>query len=286
MIRTYAASLLTFVAFAMLGCADDQSDPEGPLGEALSALEMDNAMNPNAMNPNAMNPNALNPQALIPNALNLNSLSPDALAAITDPGLAGDLSRQHLKYTVGCALGPTQSFSFSWTDALNVEHQETYWGLLGLAKGWGSSALDDVGGQQWISACLAARTNYFGVTVTISSRGGCQALNKHNTPEENLYTKEEGAFWGNLYTNSPALYACDVPGNDANSRLALRVCAAGYIAQPGNPPRGCGVIQRLGPCNTYCDAANPSSLGHPDCYSDPSNKEGTMTQNTITVFLP
>src|SRR5262249_39623288 len=153
-----------------------------------------NALNPNALNPNALNPNALNPNALNPNALNPNALSADALAAIMDPGLAGDLSREHLKYTVGCALDPSQAFSFSWTDAYQVVHQENYWGLLGLATFWSSKPLSDVGHQQWISACLAARTNYLGLSVTISSRGPCQALNKHNTPEEDEYTNEEGAF--------------------------------------------------------------------------------------------
>src|SRR5690349_5753296 len=112
MARTCTVFLLTPAVFAMFGCTDDRREPDELLGEALSAVETDNALNPNALNPNALNPNALNPNALNPNALNPNALSPDALAAIMDPGPTGELSRQHLKYTVGCALDSMQSFSF------------------------------------------------------------------------------------------------------------------------------------------------------------------------------
>jgi hypothetical protein len=283
MTRTYTAFLLTSAVFAMFGCTDDRSEPDELIGEALSAVETDNALNPNALNPNALNPNALNPNALNPNALNPSALSPAALAAITDPGAAGDLSRQHLKYTVGCALDPTQSFSFSWTDKWHVVHQEIYEGLLGLATYWISKPLNPQG-QQWVSACLAARTNYFGVAVIISSRGPCSVLNKHNTPEEGIYTKEEGAFWGNLYANPPALYACDVPANDANSRAQLRACAAGYIDPTTGTTQSCGPIQRLGSCDTYCTSGDPS-LGHWACWTDPANPVGTASQQPITVFL-
>jgi hypothetical protein len=65
--------------------------------------------------------------------------------------------------------------------------------------------------------------------MTISSRGAAKAVDKHCSPEVFTFTKEEGAFRGNLYASSPALYACHEPDNDANSRAHLRDCAAGHI---------------------------------------------------------
>jgi len=75
---------LTFTA----GCAEDR-EPVGAAGEA-------------AITDNALIPNALIPNALIPNALIPNALDPASLLALTDPGQAGTLSRQLVKYAVGC----------------------------------------------------------------------------------------------------------------------------------------------------------------------------------------
>src|SRR4051812_13215695 len=171
---TAAAILLS----GLTGCAGMDVQDGEDLGTAESALEADNALTPNALTPNALTPNALTPNALTPNALTPNALSSSALSAIQDPGLAGTLSRQHLKYTVSCALDASQSFSFSWTDSSNVVHNETYPGSLGLWTQWETQPLNTMG-QQLISACLAARTNYYSTPVTISSRGPVKALNKH-----------------------------------------------------------------------------------------------------------
>ena len=70
-----------------------------------------------------------------------------------------------------------------------------------------------------VSACLAGRTNYYGTVVMISLRGGSEALTP-SASEAATYTWEEGAFWGNLFASTPALYACHVPAHDAHSRGA------------------------------------------------------------------
>ena len=277
---TLSIAALIMIAGAT-GCAGNitQAEEEEDIGTAESALETDNALNPNALSPNALNPNALNPNALNPNALN-----PGALSAIQDPGLAGSLSRQHLKYTVGCALDDSQSFSFSWTDSSNVIRNEIYWGSLGLWSSWATSPLSTMG-QRWISACLAARTNYYGIPVTISSRGPTKALNKRNTPEASTYTMEEGAFWGNIYTSTPAVYSCNVAANDANSRAQLRDCAAGHVDPSTGLVSSCGAIQRLGSCDTYCAPLSTQGVGHLSCWSDLSSVSATTNQQPITVVL-
>src|SRR5262245_8399808 len=106
-----------------IGCAVPiESSPEvESLAGAPESIVTDNSLVPNALVPNALVPNALVPNALVPNAL-----SSSALSAIKDPGTGGTLSRAFMKYAVGCAFTPTQSFSFLWTDGQNVIHQEVY----------------------------------------------------------------------------------------------------------------------------------------------------------------
>jgi hypothetical protein len=271
------------------GCAQQLEPDDAPLGEADEAFETSNALSPNALSPNALSPNALSPNALSPNALSPNALSPNALSpnaltAIQDPGAVGALSRQLLKYTVSCALRATQSFSFSWGAGNNLVHDETYEGMLGLAPDWATSPLG-LDGQQWVSACLAARTNYFSTAVTISLRGSCHALDEDHTPEASTYTKEEGVFWGNLYASPPVLFACHVSENDANSRSQHRDCAAGHVNPRTGAVSSCGMIQLLGTCASYCAPLSTQQLSHSVCWSDPSNRRATTTEQAITVAL-
>ncbi|WP_437552199.1 hypothetical protein WME97_12825 [Sorangium sp. So ce367] len=280
-----ALMLVVVLAGTGTGCIADGEELAAPLGEAPIALEIVNALNPNALNPNALNPNALNPSALAIGALNLSILRPNSLTAILDPGPDGFLSREHLRYAIECAFGSSQSFRFSWTDGAGIDHNEVYTGMLGLAKSWAWEPLDD-DGQRWVSACLAARTNYYGVRVMISSRGPTRALSESNARESSTYTREEGAFWGNIYASSPALYACHVPGNNGNSRAALRDCAAGHVDEATGTVEPCGTIRILGPCATFCDPiAHRKGIYHPSCFQDPADRPSTTNLQPITVFL-
>ncbi|MFT3766928.1 MAG: hypothetical protein QM820_15630 [Minicystis sp.] len=212
------------------------------------------------------------------NALRPSALSSDALAAIQDPGSNGDLSRELLKYAVSCALGSSQAFEFSWVDVNNNTHNESYAGLLGLAPDWASGALDS-DGQRWISACLISRVNYFGISVMLSSRGALSALGT-SADERNAFTMLEGAFWGNVFTSTPTAYACHYTTNEAHSRAADRVCAAGYIDGSGTV-QSCSIIQRLGSCATAC-----GSLTNGQYYSSCSSDAGqSFSTAVITVFL-
>ena len=101
---------------------------------------------------------------------------------------------------MSCALTPSQSFAFSWTDSSSVIHSESYPGLLGLASSWASSALSTTG-QQWVSACLASRVNWYGVHVDISSRGNHTSLGTTHAERTTDYPVIEGAFFGNLFTS-------------------------------------------------------------------------------------
>ena len=271
-------TLLNFMlAAAASGCGaiiDGAEDVEA-VGEAELALVGDNALNANALNANALAPSALSATALSPGAL-----SPSAHQAISHPGSAGALSRELLRYTVGCALGAGQSFSFTWSDDWGL-HEETYPGLLGIAPAWATGPLD-LKGQEMISACLAARVNWYGVSVIISMRSNEAPLRTLPSADELAqYPDIEGGFWGNLFVATPYARACYHPGTVANSRAHQRDCAVGHL-NADQTVSLCGMINIIGPCDAYCKA--PSSPGgyYPDC-TDPVYGK---TANVVTIGLP
>jgi hypothetical protein len=279
--RRKALAAVAATSILLAGCGG-QGESDIEIGEAPSAEISSNALSPNALSPNALSPNALSPNALSPNALSPNALSPDALAAIQDSGVAGDLSRQFLRYAVGCALTPLQSFSFEWTDASGVVHHEAYWGILGLVPGWETRSIS-VEEQRWVSACMAARTNWYGVSVTISSRGGNAALNPVHSREAKQYAVREGAFWGDLFAATPALFACNVPANAVHARSLQRDCAAGHLGSLGETEE-CGIIAIVGACDDVCGPTTNAGY-HVSCASDPAD-ETTSTLQVITTYLP
>jgi hypothetical protein len=273
--RTHHILVAALSSILTAGCLASPLDgPREALGTAQQKALNPNALNPNALNPNALNPNALNPNALNPNALNPNALSSGALEAIQDPGSDGDLSRQLLKYTVSCALDATQSFNFSWTDADDVVHDETYTGLLGLAADWAMGALSSAG-QQWVSACLASRVNWYGAEVILSSRGPSTLLGT-TSGERSEYSHLEGAFYGNLFGESPAVHACHYAPDDSNSRSLYRDCAAGHV-NADSSISACGVVELAGSCGDLCDTAVGEGLYYPGCGS---------SAYVITTYLP
>ena len=195
--RLNVAFILGISFFLCAGCdpgasgeSGDADGDEERTAEALSALLADNSLAPNSLAPNSLAPNSLAPNSLAPN-----SLAPNSLAALQAATADGAAVRQLLKYTVSCALGPTQSFAFSWTDAISLNHNEVYWGLLGIAPTWATSPLTDEGSQRLVSACLAARVNYYGVSVVISMRSALDPLaTATNSAELAAYPHIEGAF--------------------------------------------------------------------------------------------
>ncbi|MGK4008871.1 hypothetical protein WMF31_40070 [Sorangium sp. So ce1036] len=282
MYRISAADFAALAFVSLASCVTTQEEEDGFLGTAPIPLEYINALNPNALNPNALVPNALVPNALVPNALAPGALSPAALSAIQDPGAAGELSRQFLSYVVGCALSPSQSFSFSWTDAGGTVHEEVYAGLIGLAPGWATKPLGQTE-QQWVSACLGSRVNWYGASVVISSRASHAALDKTGSVELSTYTQQEGAFWGNLFDPSPYLHACYHEPNRDYARSMLRECAAGHLGAGGSVAE-CGLIRILGSCDSHCLPLNPSGQYYPTCVDNLTGPPDATTK-VVTVFL-
>jgi hypothetical protein len=102
------------------------------------------------------------------------------------------------EYVVECALPANKSI----TKSVSGQTVELY-GLLGLAPEWENGDCDE-DCQEWVSACLLARTNAEGETVTIWMKGDHAALD-WSAPVGAVL---EAGFYGNLFAAPEAEYLC------------------------------------------------------------------------------
>lgn len=233
-------------------------------------LEATNALVFNALDPAAID---LRPLGANP----LEALPANAQAMLGDAGMTGSLAREFLKYAVSCALDDGSGYELTWVDILNQTHVEWYPGDLGLAPGWRQNALS-VQGQEWVSACVYARVNWYGAVVEISLRGGNGGL-ALSAGEETSFAVEEGTFWGNVFADRPVAYSCNIPGSMAYARAQLRDCAAGHVNLDTSIVP-CGIIRILGACQDTC-TASAEAPSVKQC----SDGAGQTYDTTITTFL-
>jgi hypothetical protein len=180
-------SLLVVSLCAVLAsCAVD--DPE--VGTSYDDLTSTNKLASNKLASNKLAAGKLGAQQLAIGALRGSSLLETADG------------RDVLSYMVRCALGPTATLSLASSTGTSY----AFAGEIGLAPAWTSRALT-VGEQRWVTACLLARTNYFGVQVDLSLRGDAPALAATAT-ERAQYAAPEAAFYGNLFATPQTMYAC------------------------------------------------------------------------------
>ena len=257
------------------GCAVEQPDVEEHVGETQGAIITDNSLVLNALVLNAL---VLN--ALVLNALVLNGADAGVLTSLAEDASTGEANRQVLHYMVGCALTPSQSVTYTYTDATGL-HSVTERGAIGLAPQWATGRLDEAG-KRLVSACLAARANYYGIPVDLSLRADVDVLEQNTSPYElGLYNRIEGAFWGNLFSETPYIRSCYKPENVAHSRAKLRDCAAGHLNADGSISE-CGMLQIVGPCTDVCRRLYKYGGYYTQC---DVNSDGDATDLLITVGL-
>jgi hypothetical protein len=190
---------------------------------------------------------------------------PARRVALADERMAATPSgRELLKYLANCALAEDQ--------VLTAEHEGRAFefpGAIGLAPEWHSRPMSEAE-QRWVSACLLARTNHFGVKVVLSLRSefpsnapGLQILGE----EDAAYTLEEGSFFGNLFADRPTGYVCGP--TQSEQRRALLQAHRRVCALPGaNGVSACG-IRHVGACS-------PQAL----------QQDGIDYREALAVFLP
>ncbi|WP_437634519.1 hypothetical protein [Sorangium sp. So ce854] len=202
------------------------------VAEVQQEVVVHNALTRNALTRNALTRNALTRNALTRNALTRNALMGNSF---TQEALRDPESRELLSFIVSCALPEGESF-----DVDVGRKSYTFSGELGLAPEWGKRRGScDESCQEWVSACLLARVNYWGEHVTISLRGQNHALSS-TKKEREKYDVPEATYFGNVFQDTQRRFACLAPGK----RSIPRVC--------GNSLDDC-VVDVVGDCNDVCD---------------------------------
>ena len=247
-------SLVTAIAvLIVLAAAPAQAD------------ETSNRIAANRIAANRIAANRIAANKLAASKLSENRLEANSVAAKM---LSTDDGREVYSYIISCALPEEKEIDATSPGAPDTAPPDTLYtcanescrfpGSLGLAEYWIGHRLDGKG-QRWVTACLLARVNYFGVKVIISLRGVAPQLlvGKH---EAERYSLEEGAFYGNIFSdpNKPLDWnACR--GKDAaageTGDLKLRVCTE---PNPNDPTHTkCG-FNYAGDCGSYADSATAS----------------------------
>ena len=181
-----------------------------------------NGLGPNGLNLNGLNLNGIEQNGLNLNGLNLNGLN---LNGLNLNGIPLDSQQREdfkevYQYLVECALEDGQSATLHQDGGPDL----IYYGSLGVAPEWRSGELSEVG-EHCVSACLAGRANGLGRTVLLSLRG----CNIATTPqEEDLFTSNEGIFWGNLFNDTAYIKACMVDGGGISGRVCAESDGCGF----------------------------------------------------------
>lgn len=191
--------------------------------------------------------------------------------------------REVLGYLVGCALAADDGITVTTRTG-----KFSFRGALGLAPAWKTRA-PSPSERRWVSACIYARTNLYGVAIPVSLRGAHPALT--TPPGEQLgYLLVEGAFYGDLFDPvAPTAYACSALVKETGlpvSTLGARACARPV---PGEDPSvtGCGFAY-VGPCAVLdlglAPACNDVLAPYGDCRTG-THAAAPRVREVITVAL-
>ena len=251
------------VTLALAGCVTD-------VGEDVdtSTIEQELAAS-NRLASNRLASNRLASNRLASNSLGAAALTSGALINTAD-------GREVFSYIVACALPTGKSVTVK--DSNNVSY--TFPGEIGLAPTWQTST-PTVSQRRWVTACLLARTNYYGVSVQLSMRGNHPAL-ATSTTEVSTYRNAEGAFYGDLFNpNGQTWFAC-----------GTRAWSSSLVA---DPLRACtisqdGVTTTCGFTYAYFCGAAYDNAHLPACGPQPpwtNCKGGGVTHaEVISIYLP
>ena len=273
----------------LIGCTVDSSTNEGATDQASTTH--------NRLASNRLASNRLASNRLASNRLASNRLTATRLVANPDTSeiLETVEGRDVYAYIISCALADNVTIEATVAGAADtappqtthtcVNEHCTFPGNLNLAPRWEDHRLDHKG-QGWVSACLFSRVNANDTAEAISLRGRNPGLIV-SVDEMELYTAEEGAFYGNLFIDDPDpsvppdWYACRgeakaaCPGDTGCGGLANRDCAQENPANPGFTM--CG-FKYAGDCGDFtpnvaspyaCRSYDAAAGTYGDCHAEP-----------------
>lgn len=284
--------LVPTFASLLAGCS--QETLQDPLSSAANELLEENGITFNSLTNNSIAINSIAINSIAINSIAINSIAINGinLSVLTmnnnplDNALYPNFQKV-FKYMVQCALPAGQCVSVTDVDGSAA----SYCGALGVAPTWATTPLSQT--DQWrVTSCLMARTNAYGYQVAISLRG--EGITVDQT--ERTYTYDEGAFWGNIFSPNPALYACT--GNysdfyyDRGRLCSSAASACGFTivgscltacaiqAKNGGPYRGCSsntTCTKQGICSPDIEISTylltpPTGMGvHQPCHNQSCN---------------
>jgi hypothetical protein len=276
---------------------------------SANAEETTNRLASNRLASNRLASNRLASNRLASNRLASNGLVETRLQANSETAdmLNTADGREVYSYIVSCALpeGTTIEADVPGADdtappntiySCNKEHC-VFSGSVGLAKHWIDRRLDQKG-QRWVTACLLARVNHYGVTEIISMRGVAPELSV--SPEEaEQYSLQEGAFYGNLFGDGDGPLdwnACrgkDKAESPDKAGLELRACAE---PDPNDPTHTMCGFKYAGDCGSFaqvperhaCLTLDAEDGTYGDCFAIEENAHGALPKlfrEVITTYV-
>lgn len=251
-------------SLALTGCDRDASDPEALEDLVLrdSRSEVDTPDDPDGgiwVNNGLEDPSVsgIDPTEALSSEAGLSSTSP----LLLDPS-----RRPLVQYLVECALRPDQTIS-RVIDGVDTD----FHGMIGLAEEWADGECDE-DCQQWVSACLLARTNVSGQTVSLWMRADHPAIGSGTSLHYPVY---EASFFGNLFAGPEERYICQ--GSAASEVVAFldgRTCSNGLSESCGfTKYTDCELAERC----TFSGLLTPMGIG--------CTPEGDQPHHTITTYV-
>ena len=221
----------------------------------------------NRLAANRLAANSLSINRLAANKLAANALSSTKLEANMANAeiLATPEGRDVYAYLVSCALPADVSIVAAVPDAEDDPYCTggtcTFPGGLGLADYWADHKLNPQG-QRWVTACVLARVNLYEQAEAISLRGPHDNLIPASN-ELQVLTAEEGAFFGNLFSDGTELdwNACRGRdkweagrGSGSGGGLEMRDCT---WPDPANPGKTLCGFNYAGDCASFTSPPEP-----------------------------
>lgn len=230
-----------FVSTMATACVDDP---------ALSTTTQD-ILEENKITANKITANRVALNKITANKITANKISINRYKITANELIATAEGREVLSYVVACAI--PEEITLVATHA-GVEYE--FSGEIGLAPRWLRHSLRQ-SDQRWVSACLLARVNRFGISVPISIRGPHEALTVTEAEAED-FSREEGAFYGNVFSplDEPLVWHSCRGRDEAASEsgpLDLRDCAE---RDPANPSKSLCGFEFAGDCADWAPPKN------------------------------
>ncbi|MBV8759368.1 MAG: hypothetical protein JO257_18920 [Deltaproteobacteria bacterium] len=222
-------AVLVVAPLLLIACADQPSTSSGSQSVTTKNRLATNRLATNRLATNRLATNRLATNRLATNRLATNMLSAADLLSTPD-------GRTVYSYLISCAVPADLTLEADIPGAANTTADDPFTcvnghcsfpGGVGLAPEWLNHRLDRKG-EEWVSSCVFARCNAHDTAEAISLRGKSSALSI-SADEASLYTVEEGAFYGNLFTDDDS----DDQGDDDDHKHDSSAAAIAWFACEG-----------------------------------------------------